>query len=380
MTRDLYEHATAQRMASHWLRVIEAVIADPTAPISTLPILTAHDHHQQIVEWNATRSLTPPRTLHDLVRETCSEHGEWPAVVDEETMSYAGLLERAEAITARLSRAAIRSGDPVALLGEPSAGLVAAVLGVAAAGGAYLLLDPQLEPALLEQIIRDAGIRTVLAEPSAAARLDIQATVIPLNAAGRHDDHASGPAGPGCDPPGPTFCLQTSQAASGQPAIVAIRQTSAANVACAIAAEVGLGPADTVLVLPTGFWDASIIDLWTPLSVGARIVVAPAAAARDGAAVSGLIKKHGVSFLRTTPAVWQTLVDTGLRPARGLRAMTGGQPLGARLADELLRPVPGGVEYPRLGRNHLLCHGRPCHEHGAGQHWAPDLQHPRLRP
>ena len=199
-----------------------------------------------------------------------------------------------------------------------------------------MLLDPALEPTLLQRIIRDADIGTVLAQPAAAARLDIPATVIALNPAEGHGEPRSGPAGPDRDAPRATFCLQSSAAPSGHPAAVAIRQTSAVNLACAIGDEVGLGPADTVLVLPSGFWEASIIDLWTPLSVGARIVVAPAAAARDGAALSRLIKKHGVSFLRTTPAVWQTLVDTGLRPARGLRAMTSGQPLGARLADELL--------------------------------------------
>jgi non-ribosomal peptide synthetase component F len=333
---DLYEHTTAQRTAGHWSRVIEAVIADPTLPISALPILTEQESRRQLVEWNATRSLTPPRTLHDLVRETCTEHGDWPAVIDDETLSYAELRERSKTIARRLTQAGVGPGDRVALLGEPSARLIAAVLGVAAAGGAYLLLDPELEPPMLEQIIRDAGIGTVLAEPHAAERLDTQATVVALNPSGRHDGDGYGPSQPGGDAPRPIFCLQICDADPGQSAVVAIRQTSAANVACAIAAEVGLGSADAVLVLPSGFWEASVIDLWAPLSVGARLVVAPVAAARDGAAVSRLIKEHGVSFLHATPAVWQTLVDTGLRPARGLRAMTSGQPLSPGLADELL--------------------------------------------
>jgi non-ribosomal peptide synthetase component F len=78
------------------------------------------------------------------------------------------------------------------------------------------------------------------------------------------------------------------------------------------------------------------MELWLPLIAGARIVVAPADMARDGARISRLISAEHVTFLHAPPSTWQTLIDTGLRAARSLRALSGGEQLSQALADQIL--------------------------------------------
>ncbi len=109
---------------------------------------------------------------------------------------------------------------------------------------------------------------------------------------------------------------------------------SALHLAAALAIELGLGPADTVLVLPEDILSVQVVAFWLPLAAGARAVLAPSGA--DGADLSRLIKAEQVSLLHTSPSGWRRLVASGLRPARALRALSGGGPLSRELADAVL--------------------------------------------
>ena len=60
---DLFEEATIARMAGHWQTLLEAVAADPELRLSELPLLSASERHQLLVEWNATATAYPARPL-----------------------------------------------------------------------------------------------------------------------------------------------------------------------------------------------------------------------------------------------------------------------------------------------------------------------------
>ncbi len=49
-----------------------------------------------------------------------------------------------------------------------------------------------------------------------------------------------------------------------------------------------------------------------------------------------LMATERVTFLHAPPSAWQRLIDTGLRAVRGLRALSGGEPLPAALAEQIL--------------------------------------------
>ena len=104
--------------------------------------------------------------------------------------------------------------------------------------------------------------------------------------------------------------------------------------AAILAAELGLSPADTILVHPS--WPLS--ERLARAS-GARTVTAPDDVLAGGAALSRLIKAEAVSVLAASPATWRLLVDTGLRPTRSLRALVTGEPPSRALADALLARV-----------------------------------------
>ncbi|MGI9185556.1 MAG: non-ribosomal peptide synthetase [Solirubrobacteraceae bacterium] len=290
--RDLFEAPTAARMAAHWLRLIEAAAADPTCLASTIPILTPADQRRQLVEWNATTTEIRAGRVDDLVSGRAALHPEAGAVsADGETLNYGELERRATRSASRLLETGARAGDAVALGSVPSLDLIVDALGVLKAGAAYALA---------------ATAGSALPAPG-------QGTL-----------------------PEAICCLQPTSTATGTPSWVAIRHGAVINLATALAADLGIGPDDTILVLPANLLRAHVMELWMALVTGARIVVASAETAGDGARLSQLIASEGASFLHASPSTWQTLIDTGLKASRGLNALSGGGRLSRELADEIL--------------------------------------------
>ncbi len=107
------------------------------------------------------------------------------------------------------------------------------------------------------------------------------------------------------------------------------------RVGQALAAELALGPADTVLALPSESGNSQTFEASIARAVGARVVVAPPEACADGARLSRLMAEEDVTFLSATPATWRALIDTGFKGRRGLRAMSRGGRLTSALAEEL---------------------------------------------
>jgi amino acid adenylation domain-containing protein len=334
---DLFEAATAARMAEHWSRVVDAVAADPSLTASRIPILTAAEEHRQLVEWNATATERPSGAVHDLVHARAARQPDAPAVsAAGQAVSYADVESRAGRIAHRLLAAGVGHGDVVALCSDPTVDLVAGMLGVLQAGASYLLLDPDLPLEHLESMLADSGAAALLPQPALAARLAASSVrVLVLGEA--DDDEQAVPAVPVTVAPDAVCCLQYTPAATGKPNGVATAHGSVVNLATAMAADLGIGPADTVLTLPSTFVRAPVMELWLPLIAGARIVVAPADVARDGARLSRLIAAERVTFLHAPPGTWQTLIDTGLRSTRSLRALSGGERLSQALADQILQ-------------------------------------------
>jgi non-ribosomal peptide synthetase component F len=275
-------------------------------------ILTPAEERRQLVEWNATAAGPRSEAVPDLVRERCAAQPDASAVTAEGlTITYGALDARSDATAVRLRAAGVTSGDVVALGDHPSIDFVVAALAAVKAGAATLMVDPDLPAERREFMLADSG-----------------ASPPPATTAG-HDTDAGG-----LSPVAPdrACSLQYTRGGKG----VSICHRSAVNLATALAAAVDVSSADSVLVLPSTCARVPVVELWLPLIAGARIVIASAEDAADGRRLSRLIKSERVTFLHAAPSTWQMLLDTGLRSARSLRALSGGEPLSRELADRIL--------------------------------------------
>lgn len=329
---DLFDAATAEQIAHQWLGILAAVAADPEVRVSGL-VPRDRDDDRLLAEWNETTTLARPALLHDLIDAQARVTPDAPAVADgSESLSFRALVERAEQTAMRLGSAGIGPGAVVAFCTTPSAELVASVLGVLKAGAAYLLLDPSLDPDLLDQMVSDCSAAAVYAQPDLAARLANQTTPILSLAEGAEGEPPRAALDAATDPE--AICCIQYLTGGDRPRLVPLRHESVVNVVRFFTADLGLGPADTSVLLPSTLFRTSSIEPWISLASGARVVVASSDA--DGTRLNKLVAAERVSFLHANPDTWQRLIDTGLRGARGLVALCGGEVLDPALADAIL--------------------------------------------
>ena len=311
--RDLFEARTAIRLADHWTRLATAAAAEPGRPLSGVSIAAAADRRRVLVEYNATETERPAATVGELVQGVARSNPQAPAVTAGElTVSYGELERRAARVARGLAASGVHAGDVVAVSATPSVELITGVLGVLEAGATYVLLDPELPPAARDHMVADSGAVIVLGPDARGPDLGAPAERVTPEAG----------------------CLI--RYVRGESVGVLGSHAAVVNTVTAVAGEVGLGPGDAVLALPSTLYRGGAIDVWLALTTGARIVVAPPDAAVDGARLAALMASEHISFLHAAPSCWRTLVESGLRATRGLRGLSGGEPLSAELAGAIL--------------------------------------------
>ena len=143
----LYDRATIERLAEHYLRLLAAIARDPTARLSAATLLTADEFRRVVLGANRTAADYPRDAgLVELFERSVDRHPEAIAICDgARRLTYAELDRRANALAQRLVALGVgaRPEPMVALRLERSVELVVAILGILKAGAAYVPIDPR---------------------------------------------------------------------------------------------------------------------------------------------------------------------------------------------------------------------------------------------
>ena len=233
----------------------------------------------------------------------------------------------------RLAGTGVGPGSIVGFLGGRSLDTLVGLLGILRAGAAYLPLDPAHPRERLAFILADAGIRVLVTPAATASGFEAEVPlVVPVEGAAP----ASGlPLSRAFSPSDPAYVIYTS-GSTGRPKGVVVHHAALGNFLRAMAREPGIGPADRVAALTTISFDIAGLEMWLPLTVGARVVVVPANLTRDGVGLAALLESEQVTLLQATPATWRMLVDAGWGGKSDLKALCGGEAMTRALADRLL--------------------------------------------
>jgi amino acid adenylation domain-containing protein/non-ribosomal peptide synthase protein (TIGR01720 family) len=310
-----FEPAAARRMLGHLERLLEGLAADPTRPPSALPMLTAAETRQLLVEWSGAAEPFPETTIHGRFLEQAALTPDAVAVeMGDETLTYAGLRERAERIARRLAARGLRPEQRVAVRAERSPEMIAALLGILQAGGAYVPIDPAWPAERQEWMLRDAGAVWL-------------------------DDEGLGDGEIPDVPAGSLAHVLYTSGSTGMPKGVAVTHRNVVRLATAVAAE--LGPDQAWLQYGPLSFDASTLEIWTPLLSGGRVVLFPG---RMGSLdeLARVIERRAVTAVWLTAGLFHEMVDgrlDGLRPLRHL--LTGGDVVSPDHARRALAAHPG---------------------------------------
>lgn len=272
---------------------------------------------------NVDETPAPNGTLHEPIFTQAARTPELPAIIGpHNTLSYAELAEGALAIAGGLVEHGVRPGDPVAVCLPKGPEQLVAVLGVLAAGAAYVPIGVEQPPARRERILRRAGVTLTIDEAGLPVATPLPA---PLPSAG--DDLA--------------YVIFTS-GSTGEPKGVEITHAAALNTNVAVNERFGIGKGDRVLAVSALDFDLSVYDLFGLLAVGGAVVCVTEEQRRDARAQSALVAEHGVTVWNTVPALLEMLLvaaDPG--SLSSLRTvLVSGDRVGVDLAKRLRRHAP----------------------------------------
>jgi len=162
----IFERATVQRMLTHYINLLESIVANPQQRIRELPLLTHDEGRQILVEWNDTaREYAHERCIHQLFEVQAERTPEAIAVVfGDERVTYAELNRRANQLGHYLKQLGVGPETRVGILLERSVEMPIALLAVLKAGGAYVAFDPSYPPERLLYMFEDSDISILLTQ------------------------------------------------------------------------------------------------------------------------------------------------------------------------------------------------------------------------
>jgi len=342
---DLFDRATAERIAGALRTMLDALaenLAAFSAPYFELPLFAAEERRQILLDLNRTAAEFPrDATVHELfAAQAAATPGATAVVQGAVSLTYRDLAQRADRLGRRLLALGIRPEARVGLCAGRSPDLIAALLAILQAGGAYLPLDPTHPPERLAWMLRDGGAQALLTERRLLAGLTPEGD-LPVMFLDDLDDLTVPTERPFPRVPADSLAyVMYTSGSTGTPKGVAVTHGNVVRLVRG-ADYADMGPEQTWLQLAPVSFDAATLEIWAPLLNGGRLVLFPG----DRPALDDLaevIRGQGVTSLWLTAGLFQQMIDhklEGLRPLRQL--LTGGDVVPPAQVRRVLEALPG---------------------------------------
>ena len=333
---DLYTAATVERIADQYFGLLAAIVASPDTRLSALPVMSGADRARLLAWGTGPRRTLSRETLAQLLELAFAQYARRAAVVcGDETLDYADLGRRAEALARQLRARGLGRGARIGICLHRSTRMLVSLLAVIRAGAAWVPLDSSYPSERLGFMARDAGLDLLITETALAGRIpwSEEATLLFDQSLSPDGTAEAAPWDPELDarPFDPAYVIYTS-GSTGRPKGVVVPQRAVCNFLASMAREPGLGPRDCLLAVTTLSFDIAVLEMLLPLAVGARLVLAERADLIDGQCLRELAERHAVNVIQATPSTWRMLIDAGWKGGAHFRALVGGESLAPGLA------------------------------------------------
>ena len=348
---DLFDDATIRRMAGHWRRLLEGIVANPDARLSQLALMDDAQRRQVLLDWNQTDA---PRGRESCVQERFSEQAaRSPAAIalvcGEQSCTYAELELRSNQVAFRLRKMGVGPDVIVGLCLERSIEMVVGLLGILKAGGAYMPLDPDAPAERLSYMLEDAGVSVLVSQERLQSALPVHWARV-LNLDGTWTDmpeQLPAAATSRSAPRNLAYVIYTS-GSTGRPKGVMVEHAALANHMQWMLRAYSFGAQHTILQKTPLSFDASVWEIFAPLLCGGRMVLARPAGQEDAQYLREVVAERQVTTLQLVPSMLKAWLQEVLTPPVQLRQLfSGGEPLTPELRASVFKTL-GSIELHNL--------------------------------
>jgi amino acid adenylation domain-containing protein len=334
-----------ERMAE-WLHVLlQEIVHRPQSPIGEHDFLSASERYL-LADLNRTEIFYGP--MRTLVRGFQDQAGQRPdriaIVFQDQSLTYAELSSRTYQLARYLRRLGLQPEAKVALCVERSLEMVVGILGILAAGGAYVPMDPDYPLDRRSFLLEDAGASLLLTVAPLADHFNgLVQQIVYLDRDWpeiAQEDPSLLP--DGTAPENLAYVIYTS-GSTGRPKGVMVSHGAILNRLLWMQRVFPLDARDAVLQKTPYSFDASIWEIFVPLLAGARLVLAEPGGHRDGASLLAATADHEITVLQLVPSFLPVFLEQeGLSSSgRSLRRLfCGGEALSTEAVERLLELLP----------------------------------------
>ena len=275
---NLFNADTIARMVESFHTLIEAVVANPQERIRTLPLLTASQEHQLLVEWNNTVTDYPQKSIHQLFEEQVEKTPDAVALVfEDQQLTYKQLNSQANKLAHYLQFLGVEPEILVGVYLERSLEMIVGYLGILKAGGAYVPLDPNYPPERLNYMVADSQMSIILTHSSLLPHLSLTLEQSQTKIICWDKDFEIEIASQSCDNPINNFTPENlayviyTSGSTGRPKGVLIQHSGLLNLVFWHLNNFQVKSSDRTTQLAGTAFDAAVWELWPYLVVGASI-------------------------------------------------------------------------------------------------------------
>src|SRR5581483_11594148 len=256
--------------------------------------------------------------LHELFSAQAQKSPSRAAVQSgDQTLTYAELERRSDKLARRLAACGVGPDVVVGLLVERSLDMVVGLLGILKAGGAYLPLDPSFPPERLAYMVEHSKTR-VLVTHRELAHVTAE-TVVRID----RDEGAEAAPQPAA-PENLAYVLYTS-GSTGRPKGVAVPHRAIVNFLHSMRRAPGISESDTLLAVTTLSFDIAALEIFLPIVIGAKVVLASRDDLLDPHRLRDRLQSGAFTMLQATPVTWRALIGAGWSGSPKLKALCGGE-------------------------------------------------------
>lgn len=309
---EMFDASTIERMLGHFKTLLEGIVANPDLPISELPLLTAGEQHQVLVDWHGKQANYPQNTcIHQWFEAQAKRTPNNIAVsFKNQQLTYQELNQRANQLARYLQTLGVKSGVLVGLNLEPCLDAIVGLLGVLKAGGTYVSIAPTSGQDSLAFILEDAQISLVLTQSSLVEKFsEHQAQVICLDSDWeRIAVHATENLGYYTTDQ-TLACVMYVSGCDGKPNGIAITHRNLVTHSLAISETWELTERDRLLLISSISCNSFIESLFPTWIAGATAIIQPQELQNSTAQFFPFIAQQQISVVNLPTAFWYELVN-----------------------------------------------------------------------
>ena len=304
---ELFEPATIDRMIAHYQQLLKGIAAQPDQAVAELPMLTAAEREQVLVEWNRTAVKYPQATIVELFEQQVERTPEAVAVeYADQQLAYGELNCKANQLAHYLQKLGVGPEVQVGICVERSLDLVVSVLGVLKAGAAYLPLDFRYPKERLQFITEDAQVSVLISQRALANQFSQNpARLIVLEDVREEIEQCSREKVKSEVRAENLAYLIYTSGSTGKPKGVMVTHGNVVRLMRATEGWFGFNEQDVWTMFHSYAFDFSVWEVWGALLYGGRLAVVPYWVSRSPEAFYQLVKERGVTVLNQTPSAFQ---------------------------------------------------------------------------